>query len=236
MMDPKVAIEELRTSGFTFVGQMKGFQEFRDHLLGRYVYLDAHVPETARKNGRHPVPRSISGASECVCVENHDVIRAPHFLEVGMALTSIAGAYLEKTPPVAFSMNAFWTRPGPAGSRPDIQEFHEDRDDTRFLALFCFLTDVMEPDDGPQDLRGPDGTVRTIYGPAGTLFLADTSRPHRGRKPTSRERGLAWYRWGVSDIPPAYQWDKNTPIAAAELGDRYPTDPHLRKSIELIAS
>jgi len=58
---------------------------------------------------------------------------------------------------------------------------------------------------------------------------------HRGRKPVSGERGLMWFRWGVSERPPANLWDKNEPIPAAALGSRYPAEARLQASIRLIA-
>lgn len=236
-MDNAAIVDRLRTQGFAVLGAFltREIEAIREYLFSRPVYLDAHVPQTARNLGHYPVPRSISGASECICVETWDAILAPYMLERALALTDVAAGYLGRDPPVCYSANAFWTRPGPASTRPDIQEFHQDKDDVRFLAMFVYLTNVFTDDDGPQDLFGPDGGMRTIYGQAGTVFLADTSRDHRGRKPTTGERGLAWFRWGISDRPPANEWDKIEPIAAADLGDRYPSDPRLRQSIKLLA-
>lgn len=236
-MDTQRIVTEIRQHGFSV---LSGFSagETRDikaFLLTRPVYTDAHVPETARKAGRHKAWRSASLSSECVCIDLPDAILCPHIFDRGLELTDVAGTYLDCDPPLAYSMNAFWTRPGPGAIRPDIQEMHVDADDIRFLVMFVYLNDVITEQDGPQDLEGPDGVTRTIYGPAGTVFLADTSRPHRGRKPISGERGLAWFRWGVSNPPPAYTWDGNAPITANELGSRYPTDSRLRESIRLIA-
>lgn len=235
-MDTSRIVESLRQRGLAILDPMPmaKFAEFSSYLLSLPVYLDAHVPETARRNGRHPVPRAISGSSECVCVETDKIIAAPHFLEVALELTNVAARYLNCDPPVGYSMNAFWTRPG-ASVRPDIQEFHIDQDDVRFLVLFVYLNDVLNLEDGAQDLDGPDNVRRSITGPRGTMFLADTSRMHRGRKPATGERGLAWFRWGVSPTPPAYLWDKNGPIPASALGSRFPEDPRLRETIRLIA-
>ena len=130
----------------------------------------------------------------------------------------------------------FWTRPGTAAIRADIQDFHRDADDDRFLAMFFYLNDVLNDDAGPHDLIGPDGVCRTVVGPAGTVFLADTSLPHRGRKPTSGERGMAWYRYGVSDRPAANVWDKIEPVPPELMGGRLPPDGPLRDSIRLLVA
>ena len=68
--------------------------------------------------------------------------------------------------------------------------------------LFRSDTDV----DGAQILLSPDGSsFRAFYGPAGTAWLADTSRIHAGLLP-KKERLLLWARWA-----------NETPKAAAGL-------------------
>ncbi len=232
-------IEDLQARGFSILRPLSDSElaETNGFLLSRSIYVDAHVPQTQRNRGADTrYPRASAPASECVCVHTDDAILAPHLLERAMELTDVAASYLGRDPPVSYSANVFWTRPGPGEVRKDIQAFHRDADDDRFLAMFVYLTDVVRDDDGPQDLEGPDGVSRAIYGSAGTVFLADTSRPHRGRKPTTGERGIAWWRWGVSDRPAANEWDKIEPISAGRLGLRYPSDPRLRESIKLLVT
>lgn len=231
------ALSALRETGFAMLRPMtpEELEQTRAFLLSREVYVDAHVPQTARNRGADVrVRRELATGSECVCVHTDDAIAAPHLLERGLEHLDLASEYLSRDPAVAYSANAFWTRPGSAALRDDIQSFHCDQDDVRFLAMFVYLTDVLTDDDGPQDLEGPDGTRRTIYGAAGTVFLADTMRPHRGRKPVAGERGIYWWRWGVSDRPAANEWDKIEPMAATAFGDRYPADGRLRESIRLL--
>jgi hypothetical protein len=210
--------------------------EMNTYLNLRFVHANAHVPQTGRTRNDPMVPRedAIALGSECFCTSMNGAILTPHLLETALAHTDLVAAYLGCDPPVMYSINVFWTRPGPAAARKDIQEFHRDKDDERFVTMFVFLTDVFE--DGAQDIEGPDGVIRGITGPAGATFLSDTSRQHRGRKPTRGERGIAWVRWGVSDPPAAYVWDGNEPVSASELGDRYPEDQRLRESMRLIAS
>lgn len=236
-MKTAAVLAALRTTGFAVLSPLDGIEETNAFLLSRQVYVDAHVPQTARNRGYDTrVPRRLAMTSECVCVHTDDAILAPNIFERALAMTDVAAAYLDCEPPVAYSANAFWTRPGPLAERADIQSFHVDRDDVRFLAMFVYLTDVLAAEDGPQDLEGPDGVVRTIFGPAGTVFLADTSRSHRGRKPLQAERGLAWWRWGVSERPEANRWDKIEPVAASRLAGRYPEDLRLRESIRLLVT
>jgi hypothetical protein len=233
-------MSDLEKVGFSIVEPLTPQQiaETNAYLMSRPVYVDCHVPVHAwfHRNDKFRWPREKTRRSECVCISVEDSILMPNFLERGLALTGIAAEWLGRDPPVTYSINSFWTRPGNGGSRDDIQAFHRDIDDDKFLALFLYLTDVLCAADGPHELEGPDGVVRPVYGPAGTLFVANTMLPHRGRKPISHERGIAWYRWGISDRPAANEWDKIEPIVAAKLGGRYPSDPRLMESIKLLVT
>lgn len=190
-------------------------------------------------NGRHVVQGDTEGFSSweaaaganVLCWRLGDAVTAPHLLERALGMTDFAAEYLGVETPLLYSMNVFCTRPGQP-VRPDIQDWHRDSDDVRFLPMFFYLTDVGP--DARQELRF-DGREVAIDGPAGTVFLSDTMREHRGLKPQTSERIIAWARWGVSDPPASYQWDRLVPIDAALLGDRYPADPRLRESIKLIA-
>lgn len=229
-------VEELRATGLARLPVRLTRAEVADvgaWFSRRPAYLDAHVPQTARNRGHGP-SGEVPPECECWCAETADAIMAPHLFEFGLSCTDLAARFLARDPPVAYSMNAFWTRPGPTPPRRDIQEFHVDADDERFLALFFCLSDVLDDADGPFEVEGPDGAVRRVAGPAGTAFLADTRLPHRGPKPTRGVRGVAWYRWGVSDRPPANVWDSIEPVPIEAFGARYPVDPRLRESVRLL--
>lgn len=239
-MDTEAILKSLRETGIAalpFLDEIDAVTAWFDECR---FYYDAHMPETGRRQQTGPVARdAIPPQSECYCTGMDAVILAPALLERGLAVRDVAAAFLHTPTPFAYSMNAFWTRPGPAGTRPDIQEFHRDMDDPAgFLAMFVYLTDVLRDEDGPHELKGPDGAARRVYGPAGTMFLASTYNEHRGIKPSraGSARGIAWLRWGLSDPPPSYVWDRNEPISAALLGARMPADPVLRHSLHLLAA
>ncbi len=233
-MNTAEILSQLRAGGFAVVGRLSPCQvaETVAHLQASRTYPDCHVRYTAGPEG------SFGGYRDrhVVCHHNHDVLTAPHLLELALSLTDIAAAWLGREVPVMYSCNAFWTRPG-GPLRPDIQEFHVDKDNdgatgSGFLPLFVFLTDVPE-EDGAQEIL-VDGRVRRIFGPAGTAFLSNTGLHHRGLRPRGRERGIVWFRWGAADVPAAYTWDQLTPLDRAALGDRYPTDLRLQASIGLL--
>lgn len=228
-------LRSLRTVGYAFLSSLLPTEVdiLNSYFLACPVFVDAHVPQTARNRGDYSAHWRDKINVECCCVHTDDAIRAPYLFERALALTDLAAEYLSVSVPVLYSANAFWTRPDPKPSRPDIQELHTDQDDVRFLAMFTMLTRTTK-DEGAQELEGPDGVVRSISGEAGTMFLADTSRRHRGLKPRYCERGIHWFRWGVSEYPPANRWDKIEPINHKVLGRRYPSDPKLQRSVRLL--
>lgn len=234
-MDQDVA-HELRQFGFAYLNPLLPSEVAS---INRYfdtcdVYYDAHVPQTARNAGRMAAPRDLYHG-ECYCVHTSDAILAPLLWERALGVTRITAEYLNVECPTLYSANAFWTVAGSGPIRPDIQAFHRDYDDARFVAMFTLLTDTYI-NNGQQELEGPDGVVREIYGRAGTIFMADTSRSHRGLKPTRGQRGIHWFRWGISERPEANRWDRIEPVAAARLGHRYPESVYLRQSVRLLAA
>ena len=228
MNDPRV--DAFRRDGFLMLDPLTGGQvdKVLSFLKGRQVF-----------NGRHVVQGDTTGFSSWDAAAGSnvlawtlgDAVLAPHLLERALATRDFAAEYLGVETPYLYSMNVFLTRPGQA-VRPDIQDFHRDGDDIRFLPMFFYLTDVGP--DARQELRF-DGKTIFIEGPRGTTFFSDTMREHCGLKPQHNERIIAWARWGITAPPPSYLWDKLAAIDAALLGDRYPTDPALRESIKLLA-
>lgn len=222
-------VEQFRREGFRRLDPLSGRQvdEVLGYLKSRPVF-----------NGRHVVQGDVSGfsswddaaGSNVLAWTLADAVLMPHVLERALAMTDFAAEYLGVPIPLLYSMNVFCTRPGQP-VRPDIQDWHRDQDDYRFLPMFFYLTDVGP--DARQELR-VDGREIGIDGPRGTVFLSDTMREHRGLKPQHSERIVGWARWGVSDPPESYKWDKLEATDRALLGDRYPSDPRLRESIHLV--
>lgn len=217
--------------------------DIADHLRCAPCY-PAHV-----KVHGDGTPRSfdeIRQTHDLWCHDMHDVVLAPHLWELIVSLIPTAEAYLEARPNL-YSVNAFWSRPSNDVAWKDLQTYHRDKDDDRFLALFVYGTDVLDINDGPHlfrvgthlrlDLEAEQCFEQefqpiSIYGPAGTAFLADTRGLHMGCKPRRGERLLLWARWGVSARPASYSWDKLEPV---EIGDRYHIDPETRELVKLVA-
>lgn len=242
------ALDELKRNGVVrlpWTWPPSHVEEFTRYLKQRPVYT-GHVVHAAEGD---QVPRRWDEAQdyELLCYRMDDPVSAPHFFEFAIQFTGFAAQYLGAAPRM-YSFNAFWTRPGKDPINPNIQQWHCDRDDERFLAMFMYGTDIFNEEQGPHLFArgshhdrerknrppGESEVVDRIYGPAGSFFFADTSGSHMGVKPRAGERLLAWARWGIGNPPPAYLWDKLQPVPRRKLRLSRPVGPEVRQSTSLV--
>ena len=152
------------------------------------------------------------------------------------ALASIAGAYFRCRPIYDFT-TMWWTTPaGVKNYSAAAQEFHFDMDRLAFLKFFIYLTDVTQ-ENGPHifvagshkhkpaPLRAPrrfedhevessypDGSVKQLCGPRGTIFAADTVGIHKGRPVQSGHRLVFQVEFTISKFGQNY----SSPVVRAE--------------------
>jgi hypothetical protein len=141
-MTHAVNIAELQRDGITMVplglGEAQA-TDIREFLMTRPCY-PGHV-----KTYGDGVARSfetIRDEFDVSCHDMQDVMMAPHIWDLIISLTPVAARYLGVSPHL-YSMNAFWTRPSARAAQPDIQEFHRDADDDRFLVMFVYGSDAV---------------------------------------------------------------------------------------------
>jgi hypothetical protein len=151
-----------------------------------------------------------------------DVLQCPHLLSLmnNSKVLRIARNYLGCTPTIS-GLGLHWSFPQ-RDSVVDVQCFHRDPDDWRFLKLFVYLTDVDEQS-GPHEFvarshrssgrifsrpyteqeversYGCDHVFKMV-GVKGTNFLADTWGIHRGNVPVSRPRLLLQIEYSILPI------------------------------------
>ena len=139
-------------------------------------------------------------------LEEIDILRceAAQRLIVDASLMDVAGKYVGATP-MQDLVAMWWSTPvGPAASSAAAQEFHFDLDRLQFLKIFVYVTDVDDrtgphvyvrgtheglPAEFRRDGRYAENEVRdrfgedvkSIVGPRGTVFLADTRGLHKGQ-------------------------------------------------------
>lgn len=220
----------------------------RGHLAQTVVYR-SHVAKQAKELPKPFEQIHGRGVWPMYCHHMHDVVRAPALLAAAIRFTPLVTDYFGE-PALLFSLNAYWSQPS-AQTHKSTHQWHRDEDDRKFLALMIYGTDVEAPEDGAhcwlpgtQPDRIAPGTPSVEYcaahrqivlGCAGTGFLTTGRSLHLGLKPTTRPRLMLWARWGVSDPPPAYQWDLLTPLPFARLpAGAYPQDAEMQKAIRLV--
>lgn len=207
------------------------------HLKGCKVY-DAHVQAKAQRSAAWGAPWPMA------CHHMHDVLRAPGMLQWALSVRRLArGVFGEE--PLLYSVNAMWTQPA-SHQYGQTHKWHRDGDDRKFLALFMYGSDVLRPEDGPHRyLAGshlnddpPQKDIEqravSIYGRAGTMFVTHPRGLHIGVRP-GKLRLLLWARWGVSEPPISYVWDKLAPAPKASL-PWWPESEEEQRAVRLVAA
>lgn len=171
------------------------------------------------------------------CHDMKDVLQIPGFFEYILNYMPLAKEYLGEQARL-YSVNAYWSRPVEDVPIKDLQTWHVDKDDEKFLALFIYATDIHDFRDGPHCYKlgthtGKLDVIRAVTGQAGTTFLTDPRGLHRGSQPKRGTRCLLWARFGVSNPPPSYIWDELSPVDKV-LIPYYPEDPDLQERIRLV--
>ena len=180
------------------------------------------------------------------CHSMADVLQIPGFLETALGFRSLVGMYFGGQTPLLYSLNAFWSQPAEGTPYKETHDWHRDGDDIKQLVMFAFGTDskgahlyqrgshrIADAQLGYFYKQPPMSALEGVPGKAGTVFLSDTSGLHVGIRP-DQPRLLLWARWGVSDPPKSYVWDKLSPLPRSLIGDRYPSDPALQHAIKLV--
>jgi len=200
--------------------------------LSRCNVYSGHV----RRAGNNRPSKIGDNPADCYSLE--DMMMAPHILDLALMYSTVPQGYLN--PMYLYSINIFNTYPTSSPPIGYIQEFHRDSDDVKFVAMFVYLTDILEMKDGPHQYilgthTGLDmGRPQTVYGPAGTAFYTDGRGLHRGLKPTSGSRRILWIRWGVSAPPRTYVQDGIQPVDNKLVTDYEKLSPYHRNMLKLL--
>jgi hypothetical protein len=148
-----------------------------------------------------------------------DIVNCPHILELANspALLRLAERYIGCTPTISALMLR-WSFPRRSGSS-ELQAYHRDPDDWRFLKVLVYLSDV-DLAGGPHKYvlgthatkssarvqsysdesirkRYGDGNVAVIVGKCGAGFAVDTAGIHKGEAPTGHRRLLLQIQYSL---------------------------------------
>lgn len=200
--------------------------------LSRCNVYDGHV----RRAGNNRPSKIGDNPADCYSLE--DMMMAPHILDLALMYSTVPQGYLN--PMYLYSINIFNTYPTSNPPIGYIQEFHRDSDDVKFIALFIYLSDILEEKDGPHQYitgthNGTDtGNIVSMYGVAGTAFYSNGQGLHRGLKPVSGPRRILWIRWGVSAPPRTYVQDGIQPVSSKIVNDYESLTPYQKNMLKLL--
>jgi hypothetical protein len=188
-------VSNLRNSGFSMLPPLLTQPEIAEIR----AFLDTKQVHAGRRSFRPDAPPAdVRRASYAL----PDILDCPHVLAAinRPEILHIAQSYLGCAPTIS-SIGIHLTVPSSSGV-VDVQRFHRDPDDWRFIKLFVYLTDVdsdcgphefiasshrtsgrliSKPYEDPEVLRRyGNRNMRRVLGPRGTTFIADTWGIHKG--------------------------------------------------------
>lgn len=113
------------------------------------VYKGSHVFSF---DGRPQAMADVRAGFPMAGYTTDQVLRAPGLIDAmnDPRLVDLIECYLGCVPTL-YSVNAWWSHPADKPEMTNVQYFHRDTDDWRFLTLFIYLTDVGD-DGGPHQV------------------------------------------------------------------------------------
>jgi hypothetical protein len=210
------ALTELRRDGFARLAPLA--PPMAVEAMARYFAGRPVVGPQGEPCRLEDLPRGTA----CAHYPLSTVLECPELLALVNAppVLRLAEAYLGCKPTLS-SLGVRWSFPG-RGEAARYQAFHRDVDDWRFLKLFIYLSDV-EQDCGPhiyvrgshrrrfgfsarsyglEEIAARFGadSLRTVTGPAGSVFIADTLGVHCGAPPTGRSRLMLQAQYSILPV------------------------------------
>lgn len=200
----------LRQDGVVKLGKIFTKEQvatLKEYFISKTTYRSHVPPGDGTKRLIH------NAISRFNCYDPLDVINAPYVLDTALSdrILTITQDYLGCIPTL-YSFNTFWvlSRFTPE-ILSDIQKYHRDLDDFKFLTFFIYLTDVDETSSPHIFCRGSHlnkndnadtSKALMLTGEAGEGFLADTYGLHMGSPRVEKDRLVVWLRYGLHYNPP----------------------------------
>lgn len=207
----------LRSEGITLIDPLLTPAQIDE--MNAYLRADELIAPDGRRFPADEVPAGVNVASYSLAT----MLRCPHVLGLmnDPRVLSMTTAYLGCAPTIS-GARIDWYRPH--GEKPaDVQRFHRDYDDWKFVKLFVYLTDV-DDETGPHEYiarsHKRSGRVRArpyqpeqiaeeygqqaftrVRGPRGTSFMADTWGIHKGNVPVRAARVMLQVQYSIFPVP-----------------------------------
>ncbi|WP_143133527.1 hypothetical protein [Pseudoduganella namucuonensis] len=218
----KQQLNALNENGFVHLGQVLSAgqcEEIRVHMQDKTLTVRAN-------RHRHFTLASIPHDVSMADYQLEDIVNCPHILSLANSptLLALAANYIGCLPTLS-ALSLRWSMPSDRASN-NLQGFHRDADDWRYLKVLVYLTDVglgegphiyvlkTHKMQGSVKLRAYSdefvgrqfGSERALIvtGQAGTGFAVDTSGIHKGVVPNETPRLLLQIQYSLL---PAYFYE-----------------------------
>jgi hypothetical protein len=202
----RTVTQALQRDGFASLGQLLSVQQCAD----MHAFLvDKNLSGRDAPHGRFTLADR-PDAMRMAEYDLVDIINCPHVLALANSepLLGLAEQYLRCKPTLS-SLMLRWSFPTEAPSG-NVQRFHRDSDDWRYLKVMVYLTDVGEldgphiyvlgtheeaapmriqvEDDAAIHRRYGKDAAKVVTGLRGTGFAVDTAGIHKGEMPIAQPR------------------------------------------------
>ncbi|MDR2877912.1 MAG: phytanoyl-CoA dioxygenase family protein [Chromatiales bacterium] len=220
-------LKNLRTQGFTMIDPLLTPKQLDE--VNAYLQASDLVAPNGQRFPTGHAPTGVNVASYSLAT----MLSCPHVwgLMNHPRMLAVAEAFLGCTPTISGARIDWYG--AHEGGPCDVQQFHRDYDDWKFLKMFVYLTDV-DDDTGPHEYiarshlgsgrvraipyqpeeiaaeYGKDAFTR-ICGPRGTSFMADTWGIHKGNVPTRAARVMMQIQYSIFPVP-VFNYDR-VPLA-----------------------
>ena len=200
---------------------MDAVQTMYDYFVSRPCYdfygthqsFDLNTPPHGVKLGRHSIKDNLACPGLIDVITNEKLIKtASNFLNAPATLSLVL---------------PMWSFPYQSKAPINMQLFHRDADDYKFVKFFMYLSDVEQGEGEQVYIQGtnedpslppslyainrypdadiesalPDREKKVIVGKAGTSWFADTYGIHRGTVPSTKKRLLLQLQFSYNPVP-----------------------------------
>lgn len=216
-------LKECGMSSYQDILTQTQIKDIQEYLKNKKVY-NSHIPSP-----ENPSVIYEESTHQFNSYSTQDILECPYILRTALkkGMISIISCYLGCTPTL-YSLNIWRTKPSEIEA--NIQKYHRDYDDFKFVTVLVYLNDV-DIDCGPHvfvkythtenaykvkydsnyysltsslrdDYIDKHLNPETLMGSAGSTYLLDTYGIHKGSSNVKKERLALWMRYGLHKNPP----------------------------------
>ena len=207
-------IDDLKKTGYLF------FDDINVETINRLgsIIQNAVLEDPWKKGISFTLDSIPEKTHTAIVVDSKTLAACASTLLINESVLEVVSAYFSNKKFVLDSFDIWWSLPTPDSMPEEAQNFHRDRDSTKFLKWFIYITDVSSLAGPHQYIPGSHNSnkylqsrryrdedfdsswrsnIKTFEGKKGTNFIEDTYGMHRGLMPISERRLLIQFRFSA---------------------------------------